>query len=336
MQSIDGIRTDLREEIRDFLAVRPDLTIQDLVKYTTLCSSAGRNFLNGHMPGSMDTLVQLRRALELAREGDVLPTPQQRAVLTEEHRKRVQRVARRREFYETETVKVVAKVCDYCAANATIGIVTGDFGVGKTDAVSAWRRAEGRRVDCIMFEFNTFTCGNAADFCRELAKQLSVDAAGGAAAFRAVVERLREEPALLIFDQCETTGVRVAQAIRQIWDATHEYGVGVVMLAAPVLMARMMGSRIADLGALTSRVGIWAQLTGLGRGEMAAIVKQEGIADVDERAFEVWSRACGGSMRRLMRSIDLLRAGHAGRRITEKTIVGVASHLWGMQLRGAE
>ena len=31
-------------------------------------------------------------------------------------------------------------------------------------------------------------------------------------------------------------------------------------------------------------------------------------------------------------ALDLLKAKHAGKRITEKTIAGVASHLWGMAL----
>lgn len=80
-------------------------------------------------------------------------------------------------------------------------------------------------------------------------------------------------------------------------------------------------------------MGIWAALTGLTKGEMASILKQEGIGDVEAPAFEMWYRAIGGSMRRLMRSLDLLKAKHAGKQITERTIAGVAGNLWGMQLR---
>jgi hypothetical protein len=108
--------------------------------------------------------------------------------------------------------------------------------------------------------------------------------------------------------------------------------VGVVLLSAPILLTRMNQSRVADLGALTSRVGIWAPLVGLQRAEMAAIVKHEGFTDIDEAAFDLWWKATAGSMRRLMRALDLLKAKHAGKRITEKTIAGVASHLWGMAL----
>jgi len=127
----------------------------------------------------------------------------------------------------------------------------------------------------------------------------------------------------------------VCQVIRQLHDRTADAGVGVVMLAAPIFLARLMAGKMADLGALTSRVGIWAPLSGVTRGEMSSIVKQEGFEDVDEEAFDLWYKATNGSMRRLMRSVDLLKAKHAGKRVTEKTVAGVAGHLWGMNLERA-
>jgi hypothetical protein len=139
---------------------------------------------------------------------------------------------------------------------------------------------------------------------------------------------------MLIFDQCETVRPRVCQVIRQLWDRTHEAGVGVVILAQQIMLARMTSGKAIDLGALTSRVGVFAPLTGMTRSEMAAIVKQEGFSDMDDSAFDLWYRALGGSMRRLMKSLDLLKAKHAGKRVTEKTITGVAGHLWGMSLEG--
>ena len=83
-------------------------------------------------------------------------------------------------------------------------------------------------------------------------------------------------------------------------------------------------------------MGIWAPLSGMTRPEMAAIVKHEGFTEVDDAAFDLWFKSCSGSMRRLMRSLDLLKAKHANKRIGEKTIAGVAGHLWGMSLAGVE
>jgi hypothetical protein len=65
---------------------------------------------------------------------------------------------------------------------------------------------------------------------------------------------------------------------------------------------------------------------------MAAIVKQEGFTDIEESAFDLWWKSTAGSMRRLMRALDLLKAKHPGKRITATTIAGVASNLWGIAL----
>jgi hypothetical protein len=119
------------------------------------------------------------------------------------------------------------------------------------------------------------------------------------------------------------------QAIRQVHDRTSDAGVGVVISAAPILLARL--SKMQDLGALASRVAVYAPLSGISRAEMVAIVKQEGFTDVEDAAFDLWHKATGGSMRRLMRSLDLLRAKHEGKRISEKTIVGVGGMLWGAE-----
>ena len=185
-----------------------------------------------------------------------------------------------------------------------------------------------------MFEFDEFSSTNKVDFVRIMARQFGlahdVGSQNGGLVFRDVCEYLREHPCVLIFDQCETVRPRVCQIIRQIWDRTNDAGVGVVMLAAPTLLARLV--KMADLGALSSRVGIWAPLAGLTRTECAAIIKQEGITDMDEAAFDLWWKSIGGSMRRLMRSIDLLKAKHTGKRVTEKTLTGVAGNLWGMNL----
>ena len=105
-----------------------------------------------------------------------------------------------------------------------------------------------------------------------------------------------------------------------------------MILAAPVLMTRMIRTRSDDLGALSSRVGIWEQLPGLEVEEMAAILKQEGIGELDEDAFRFWWQSVNGSIRRLIWSIALLKERHHGK-ITKKTLQGVAASLWGMQVR---
>jgi DNA transposition AAA+ family ATPase len=325
----------------DYLKSRPDLGPADLAQYTTLAESTVRTWLRGGIPGGFAVVEEMRRVLDQARAGDILvPGGGDAVAITEDPTKRVRKVARSGNFYLTQTVKRIAEVLDYCSEQCAIGVITADFGVGKTEAVKAWRRKHAGKVDSVVFEFDEFSSTNKVDFVRVMARQFGVasevGSQNGGLVFRELCEYLQRNPCLLIFDQCETLRPRVCQVIRQIWDRTHEAGVGVVMLAAPILLARLMGGKMVDLGALTSRVGIWAPLAGLTRGEMAAIVKDEGFAEVDEAAFDLWHKAAAGSMRRLMRSLDLLKAKHQGKRISEKTIAGVAGMLWGMQITTME
>ena len=327
---------ELRDRARRFMQTRPDLNSADLAAHTELGSSTVKKFISGHQADTPRVRSEIERVLCLAERGEILqPGGSQALTVAEGQVERVRRIARKHGFYATQTVRRIGQVLDYCAENAAIGIVTGDYGVGKTEAVAAWRKGDGRDADTLVFEFDEFTSANKVSFIQGVASALGIDSRCGmqdaARVFRGVVEHLRLNPCLLIFDQCEMARPRICQIIRQIWDRTRDAGVGIVMLAAPVLLSRLKS--MADLGALSSRVGIWAPLAGLGREEMAQIVRQEGITDVDEEAFVLWARATGGSMRRLLAAVELLKAKHQGKRISEKTIAGVAGHLWGMSIR---
>jgi DNA transposition AAA+ family ATPase len=333
-QVSDAVCDELREKCRQFFSSRPDLSAIDLAQHTRLADSTVRSFVNGNIPGGREVIREVHRVLKLAQEGEILqPGAEKAIVLPAERSQRIIRLPRRRHFYETQTVRRVAEILDYCVENCAIGVITAAFGAGKTEAVNAWRRGRGRKNESLMFEFDIFSSSNKVDLVQQLAKMLDLEPAPGTQSagkvFRAVCEALQERPCLLIFDQVESVRPRVLQVLRQIWDRTREYGVGMVLLSAPILLARMRDSRMTDLGALTSRVGVWAPLGGVTKEEMAAIVKREGITEIDEEAFNLWWRATGGSMRRLMAGVELLRAKHGGRCVTEKTVSGLAAHLWG-------
>lgn len=327
--------TALRRRLRTILDRRPDLTMAHLASLTTLSDCVVRNFMSGNLRGGYQVHEELARLANGIEAGDIcVPGNGDVRVISDETQARVRRVKRQGTFYQTATVNAVFEVLDYCVERSAIGVITGDFGVGKTASIGAWRRAN-PHVDTAVTEFDAFTAQDRAEFVARLAAQLGATPSSGRAGriFQAIVEHLCEHPCVLIMDQAEMAHPRVLQVVRQIWDRTSEYGVSVVLLAAPLLMHKLMVSRIADLGALTSRVGVWATLNGVSRQEMAAIVKQEGITDVDDSAFEMWWRSTGGSMRRLMRAIDLLKAKHAGKKVTEKTIAQMSRHLWGQTLR---
>ena len=250
------------------------------------------------------------------------------------HRERPPR--RPRQHYEVAMVRQVASTIDFAVENDALVLMTADFGAGKTYAAREWRReAVAGGLDVLFFEFIDPTANNKRDFLNELATQLGVDdhatnANATGRLFNAIITRLREQPAVLIFDQCEAVSVRMLQIVRQIWDAAREEGVAVVLLAAPQLLIRLERGRAGDLGALRSRIGARVGLSGVTREEMASIVKAEGVTEVDDDAFELLYQAVGGSMRWLMEAVDMLTSRHQGKRVTERTIIGVCRRLLGV------
>jgi hypothetical protein len=328
----DEVCDAARQRVRQLLAARPDLRAEDLAQFSTLAACTTRLWLSGGMPGGREVVGEMLRVAGLVETGEILPPGGRRKaiVLPNDTQEQVTGVEREGNFYETAAVRRVAEVCEYCASQAAIGLITGAFGCGKSAAIRAWRRKTAGRVESLLLEVDEFSGCDKLAFVGSLGKLLGIERTAGSqkgcAIFNALCERLRERPTLLCLDQGECARPRIHQIVRQVHDRTSDAGVGVVILAAPILLARL--SKMPDLGALASRVGIFAPLSGLTKSETAAILKAEGIVDIDDAAFDVFWRETGGSFRRLMRATRLLQEKHSGKKVTAKTVVGVARHLW--------
>jgi DNA transposition AAA+ family ATPase len=327
----------VRERVLALLACRPDLTPAHLVSAVPgISSAAAHQYISGKLDPSPNTDKHFLRALREIEAGNILRPQDSGPVHITEMAAKSRRVRRHRDFYVIETTRRIQQVLTYCAEQSAIGICTADYGVGKTESVRYWRENDGRKIDHMFFEFDEFSSRSIMDFIRCLCDRMAlghqVTIFNGGRVMRAICAALEEKPMLLIFDQCEMVAPRVLQLIRQIWDATRQAGVGVALLASPMLLERLQKSRMRDLGALTSRVGIWAALQGVQKEEAAAILRQEGISQIDDGAFELLYRATGGSMRRLMAVTDLLVTKHAGKPVKVKTIEGIAANLWGLDV----
>ena|GEM_PF-2617169 len=333
------VESTTRERLLAFLERRPDLSCETIAAFTTLSPVTVRKYASGERGATPYTDTQIERVLSQIEEGHILrPEDSEPVEITESVEPGLRRVPRNRDFYMIDTVKRVRQVLDFCADHASIGVITAEYGAGKTESVAHWRKNNGRKIDHIVFEFDEFSARGVVDFVECLADRLSVSYRTGVInsgrTMRAICTALEAAPMLLIFDQCESVSPRILQVIRQIWDHTRLAGVGIVMLASPLLMQKLHDRRMKDVGALTSRVGIWATLRGVQKEEAAAILKAEGVKEIDDDAFALVWKATNGSMRRLMAVADLLVAKHAGKPVTERTVVGVAQNLWGMSLQG--
>jgi hypothetical protein len=263
-QETEATTGALRADLTAFLSSRTDLSGVDIAAHSTLADSTVRAFRTGHIPGGTEVCAQLRHVLDLAQAGAILQPGARSgaAVLTDATTEPVRRMRKAPgNFYQTQTVRRIAEVMDFCAENCAIGVISADYGCGKTEAVNAWRRTNSGKVESLLLQFDQFSARNIMDFISILGSHFGVERSGGSAnggpLFRALCDHLRKSPCLLVFDQCERVSLRILDLVRQIHDRTSDAGVGVVLLAAPILVTRLMQSRIADLGALTSRVAVW-------------------------------------------------------------------------------
>lgn len=246
---------------------------------------------------------------------------------------------RQRPIYDISSTRKIGQSIDYAIEHQAIVLITADYGVGKTRGIEIWRQ-ENAETPSVVLEFDIWTDTGRLAFISRLAGLLGIQdgiqtAPQAARVYSRIIDRLREEPMVLIFDQAETVKVEILHLIRQIWDRTRDYGVAVVLLAGPPLYERLKFRKVRALGALTSRISAWPVISGPGRDEVAGILAAEGYrvegagqaasderAALTEAAFDLVHRGCGGSVRLLLELIDLL--GRAKGKRLGKTAVGNA------------
>ena len=307
---------ELRTRITALLERRPDLSLAKIAHLTTLGESTVRNWHSCQKAYGPTTLAAIKRAVDQIES----TTPDTAAI-------------RSRHYYAgLTTAQHIAAILDFCWAKSSIGVITGEYGIGKTEAVRAWRR-DHAHIATTSLEFKQFSGSSMLSFLDVLARRLNAGtpaARGGEPLMQSIIDHLNRQPQLLICDQCEGVQPKVFQLIRQIWDDCK--GVGIVLLGSPLLKERLDKARMADIGALTSRVGIWQPIAGVTREEAYDILQLEGVTNIEADAFDLLWRATGGSMRRLLSASDLLAEKYTGKTVTTRTIDGVAASLWGMPL----
>ncbi len=311
----------LRQRIRALLERRKELNITQIGHLTTLGESTVRNWYSHQKDYGQNVFQQIEAAVDRIESLD-FPIAQPTVV---------QQNSRGRRYYEgLTTARHIAETLQFCQKKKAIGVLTGEYGIGKTESIKDWQRSH-LDIPSTVIEFKHFTSSSMLTFLSFLSKKLHAGtprSQGGDAVMQAIVDELNRIPQLLIFDQAEGVRPRVFQLIRQIWD---DCKIGIVIAGSPLLWRRLKESRLHDIGALESRVGIWKNLNGLTRDETVDVLRFEGVTNIDAEGFDLLCRGIGGSMRRLLAVSDLLVEGHSGKPITARTIQGVMGNLWGMQ-----
>lgn len=103
-----------RQEVRAWMATRPDVTSAHIAQFTTLSDSTVRAWISGNFPGGREVVGGILAAVRRAKVGEILtPGAAESIMLTEDEQLRVRRVVHAGKFYATQTVRRIGEVLDY-------------------------------------------------------------------------------------------------------------------------------------------------------------------------------------------------------------------------------
>ncbi len=155
-------------------------------------------------------------------------------------------------FIMTQAAKKATAVIDLCHTENEIGVIYGQSGTGKTEAVKSYAKAN---PGVILIEADP-GC-TARSLFSDLSKRLGLEGRGSIhGMLEEAVEKLNGSGRLIIMDEAESLPLRALELLRRLHDKA---GVGVLLVGMPRLLANLRGER-GELLQLYSRVGVAAKL----------------------------------------------------------------------------
>lgn len=170
-------------------------------------------------------------------------------------------------FVRTSVAEQVFEIAANCHVGGSVGIVTGESGIGKTTAVREYQQQHGD----VMVVYGRPSMTTRA-VMREIAMLVGVDPVGAVDdVFMRIVKRLKGSQRMLIIDEAEHLTARVLDQIRRLSDPEFA-GIGLLLVGLPRLL-HMLRSAQGDHRYLYSRVGWSIGLRGLTDADCQAIVR---------------------------------------------------------------
>ncbi|MBL7997454.1 MAG: AAA family ATPase [Candidatus Kapabacteria bacterium] len=179
----------------------------------------------------------------------------------------------RLQFVKTRVASAVREVCKIAHLDGEIGVITGDAGLGKTEAVKDYAK---NNEGVVLIEADLGY--SARNLFQEIHRRIGLDGAGGIRKlFSDIVDKLSDTGWVIIVDEAEHLPYKALELIRRIHDKA---GVGLVLVGMPRLIANLRGKQ-GEYKQLYSRVGVYRQLDKLE------------LADVERLVVQVYPQANG-------------------------------------------
>jgi DNA transposition AAA+ family ATPase len=217
--------------------------------------------------------------------------------------------ARRPEFIETQTAKIILEKCQEADERRELALLYGPSGIGKTFVVEEFierceKQANSEKPEVL------FVTAHAASTPKSLMAALCLQAGiphSGTAPTLAesLVRRLETGHYLIIVDEANHLNIEAMELLRYVYDRGR---LGVVLIGTLRLYEIFTnGSRPAsELEQLWSRVGICELLPGLTEYEARQII-QQALGRIPETTTKQILRQTGHSIRRLTKLLERLR-----------------------------
>jgi len=217
--------------------------------------------------------------------------------------------ARRPEFIETQTAKIILEKCQEADERRELALLYGPSGIDKTFVVEEFIERCEKQANSEQPEV-LFVTAHAASTPKSLMAALCLQAGiphSGTAPTLAesLVRKLETGHYLIIVDEANHLDIEAMELLRYVYDRGR---LGVVLIGTLRLYEIFTnGSRPAsELEQLWSRVGICGLLPGLTEYEARQMI-QNALGRIPEVTTKQILRQTGNSIRRLMKQLERLR-----------------------------
>lgn len=185
-------------------------------------------------------------------------------------------------FMPTSISDMVMTTITYCHLQGKIGVVYGDAGVGKTEAICEYLRQNSLAI-CITISpsFASMSVVNEL-----LSEQLGIRETVSRKIYREAVAKLRGSGRVLIVDEAQHLTSKTLDHIRCLCD---ESGIGVVFVGNEDVYRRLRGTGKADFAQLYSRIGFRRPVTinHIKKDDIKAVFGESGL---DEETIDILYR----------------------------------------------
>lgn len=241
MSILDALNAQLRESGQ---------SQNSMAKAMGISPSALSQYIKGKYPGDVAALeTKIAQFLELSSEREAFPQAEIG-------------------FVNTSICRSITETARNCHIRRSIGIITGESGLGKTTAARHY--AEEHPDVVIVYGRPSITTKSVI---QEIARKVGVDPSGAVDdVFLRIVARLKDSGRLLIVDEAEHFTARVLDLIRRLNDPEFA-GIGILLVGLPKLLFTLKNSQ-NDHKYIYSRVGWHTRVNALTDQDCSAFVSQ--------------------------------------------------------------